>query len=148
MNKRTIQLLIGGAIVAAIVGGVAYQSMESTVFFYTPTEILAAPRDFQGKTIRIGALVERNSTEWDAQAVQLRFRVTEDSSSFIPVVFAGAKPDLFREGQGVVVEGRLDGGGVFQASNVLVKHSEEYSVDDAKRHDKEAAYRTLANKSN
>ena len=148
MNKRHIQFLVGGIIVAAILGGVVYQSMQSTVFFYTPAEILATPQEFQARTVRIGALVERNSTQWDADKVLLRFRVTEDNQHFIPVVFAGVKPDLFREGQGVVVEGRLDPGGVFQASNLLVKHSEDYSVDQSKRHNKEAAYNTLVNKAN
>jgi len=143
MNKRHYQFLIGGAIVAAILGGVLYQSLQSTVFFYTPGEILASPTDFRDRTIRIGALVEPSSTQWDAQRVQLKFRVTEDSQHFIPVVYAGVKPDMYREGQGVVVEGRLDPTGVFRANTLLVKHSEEYSVDPQHKMDKEAAYRTL-----
>ena len=143
MNKRHYQFLIGGLIVAAILGGVLYQSLNSTVFFYTPGEILAAPTDFHDRTIRIGALVEPNSTQWDADRVQLKFRVTEDSQHYIPVVYAGVKPDMFREGQGVVVEGRLDSSGVFQANTLLVKHSEEYSVDPNHKMNKEAAYRTL-----
>lgn len=147
MDKRYIQFLIGGAIVVAILGGVLYQSMETTVFFHTPAEILAAPEEFRDRTVRIGALVERDSTQWDAERVQLRFRVTEDYQHYIPVVFSGVKPDMYREGQGVVVEGRLDGSGVFRASNLLVKHSEEYSVDPGLDH-KDAAYRTLVNSSN
>lgn len=144
MKKRYVQFLIGGAVVAAILGGVLYQSLQSTVFFYTPAEILAAPSKFRDRTIRIGALVEPASTQWDADRVLLKFKVSEDRQHFIPVVYAGVKPDMFREGQGVVVEGRLDGAGVFQASNLLVKHSEEYSVEGGKRHDKEALYRSLA----
>lgn len=143
-----MQFLIGGIIVAAILGGVLYQSLQSTVFFYTPAEILAAPDRFREKTIRIGALVEPNSTEWDAEKVLLKFRVTEDRQHFIPVVYTGVKPDMFREGQGVVVEGRIDGQGVMLASNLLVKHSEDYSVDQSKRHNKEAAYRTLVTNPN
>jgi cytochrome c-type biogenesis protein CcmE len=144
MNKRYVQFLVGGAIVAAILGGVLYQSLQSTVFFYTPAEILAAPASFRGKTIRIGALVEPASTEWDPERVLLRFRVSEDRQHFLPVVFAGVKPDMYREGQGVVVEGRLDEAGIFQASNLLVKHSEEYSTEGGLKHDKEALARTLA----
>ena len=144
MKKRSTQLLIGAAIVAAILGGVLYQSLQSTVFFYTPAEILAAPATFRDKTIRIGALVEPSSTEWDAERVLLRFRVTEDRQHFIPVVFAGVKPDMYREGQGVVVEGRLGGDGTFHASNLLVKHSEEYSVEGGLKHDKESLARSLA----
>ena len=141
--KRSIQLIIGGAIVAAILVAVGYQGFQSTVFFYTPGEVLAEPARYEGRTIRMGALVEPQSTEWDPQAVQLRFRVTEDSQHFIPVVFDGVKPDMYREGQGVVVEGRLGGDGVFRASTLLVKHSEEYSVGDAKRRDKERVYHSL-----
>ena len=148
MTKRHYQFLIGGAIVAAILGGVLYQSLQSTVFFYTPAEILARPDGFRDKTIRIGALVVRDSTTWDADKVLLKFRVTEDNQHTIPVVYTGVKPDMFREGQGVVVEGRMDGSGTFLANNLLVKHSEQYSIDQSKRHDKEAIYSTLVNKAN
>ena len=142
MIKR-YQLIIGAAIVAAILGGVIYQGFQSTVFYHTPGEILAAPSDFQGRTIRIGALVEKGSSRWDPEAVQLSFKVTEDSQNFIAVVYEGVKPDMFREGQGVVVEGRMDGSGVFRAETLLVKHSEEYSAVE-KYVDKEQLYRTLS----
>lgn len=141
--KRGIQLAVGGLIVAAILLGVAWQGFQSTVFYYTPGEVLAEPGRFQGRVIRMGALVQPQSTDWDARAVQLRFRVTEDSRQFIPVVYDGVKPDMYREGQGVVVEGRLNSDGVFHASTLLVKHSEEYSVGDAKRRDKERVYHSL-----
>ena len=145
MKRRYIQFAIGGAIIAAILIGVLYQGVQSTVFFHTPHEILASAETFRNRTIRIGALVERESTAWDPAAVQLRFRVTEDSRTFIPVVFNGVKPDMYREGQGVVVEGQLDDRGVFQATQVLVKHNEEYSVDKAQHADKENMYKTLVN---
>ena len=143
--KRQYQFLIGGAIIAAILGSIVYQSMETTVFFQTPAEILAEPTRFQGKVVRIGALVVKDSTSFDPEKVQLSFRVTEDNAHFIPVVFTGVKPDLFREGQGVVVEGRMDSQGTFQASTLLVKHSEDYAVDPNKRMDKEMTYRSLIN---
>ena len=141
--NRGIQLAIGGAIIFAILVAILYQGTQTTVFFYTPAEILAAPEEFRGKTIRIGALVEQGSTNWNPERVRLQFRVSEDSRNFIPVVFNGVKPDLFREGQGVVVEGRLDGKGTFQAGQVLVKHSEEYKVDTSQVQAKEALYRSL-----
>lgn len=141
--KRNIQIIVGGVIIAIILAGILYQGVQSTVFFYTPAEILAAPEQFHSRTIRIGALVEPNSTEWDPQAVQLRFKVTEDSQNFISVVYDGVKPDMYREGQGVVVEGQLEPSGVFRASQVLVKHSEEYAIDEDLVREKEAAYRKL-----
>lgn len=134
---------IGGAIVAAILIGILYQGFESTVFFYTPSEILAAPKEFNGKLVRVGALVQRGSTRWDEQAVRLKFSITEDSQGMIPVVYDGVKPDMYREGQGVVVEGRMDAGGVLRADTLLVKHSEEYSVDDENVKDKEKMIRSL-----
>ncbi len=147
--QRRIQIIIGGLIVLAILGAIAYKGVQTTVAFYSPTEVLAAPETFQNKTIRIMALVEPKSTHWDADAVRLGFNITEDSRRFIPVEFRGVKPDMYREGQGIVVEGRLDRQGVFQASNLLVKHSEEYKTDDSTMSQikaKEAAYRQMTEK--
>ena len=147
--QRRIQLIIGGLIVAAILGGIAYKGVESTVAFYTPAEVLAAQGGLRNKTISIMAMVEPKTTRFDAEAVRLTFNITEDSRTFIPVEFRGVKPDMYREGQGIVVEGRLDGQGVFQATRLLVKHSEDYSVSEAakaKVKEKEAAYRTLMKK--
>ena len=137
------QYIAAGVIIAAILGGVIYQSMESTVFFYTPGEILAEPAEFRGREIRIGALVVPDSTQWDPNRVLLRFKVTEDDADAIQVIFPGVKPDMFREGQGVVVEGRMDAAGVFQANTVLVKHSEDYTIDKDKQLEKEKKYRSL-----
>lgn len=142
--QRRIQILLGAVIVLAILGAIAYKGVETTVAFYSPAEVLAAPDSFQNKTIRIMAMVEPKSTQFDAEAVRLDFKITEDSHRFIPVQFRGVKPDMYREGQGIVVEGRLDRAGVFQANTLLVKHSENYDVDDAtkaKIKAKEAAYR-------
>lgn len=144
--QRRIQIIAGAVIIAAILGAIAYKGVETTVAFYTPAEVLAAPDAFRNKTIRIMAMVEPQSTRWDADAVRLAFKITEDSRQFIPVEFRGVKPDLYREGQGIVVEGRLDPQGTFQATNLLVKHSEEYQADSAmqdKVKAKEAAYRRM-----
>lgn len=141
--SRIVQLSIGGAIVAAILIAILYQGFESTVFFHTPSEILAAPGEFQGKLVRIGAMVQRESTNWDEKALRLEFKITEDAQESIPVTYDGVKPDMYREGQGVVVEGRMDGSGVFRANTLLVKHSEEYNIDEANRKDKEQMYRSL-----
>jgi len=140
---RNTQFIAGAAAIAAILAAVAWQGFQSTVFYYTPAELLADPSRFQGRVVRVGALVQPGTTQFDAQNVRLNFQVTEDSRHFIPVQFDGVKPDLYREGQGVVVEGRLGGDGLFRATQVLVKHSEEYSVGDSTRADKERVYRSL-----
>ena len=113
-----------------------------TVFFYTPAEVLASPAEFEDKTIRIGALVQQGSVDWNAQAIQLSFKITEDGKISIPVYYPGVKPDLFREGQGVVVEGKMNGSR-FEASQLLVKHSEEYSVETEHKKSKEEYYKSI-----
>jgi cytochrome c-type biogenesis protein CcmE len=147
--QRRIQLILGGIVVVALLAIIAWQGVDQTVSFYTPAEVLASPGNFRSKTIRIMALVEPKSTQWDPQAVRLNFKITEDSRAFIPVEFRGVRPDMYREGQGIVVEGKLDPAGTFQASNLLVKHSEEYKVDPGtqkKIKEKEAAYKAMLEK--
>ena len=113
-----------------------------SVFFYTPVEVLANPRKFENKTIRIGALVQRGSVEWNAQDIRLSFNITEDGKKNIPVFYDGVKPDLFREGQGVVVEGKMKGQR-FEAVQLLVKHSEDYTVETEHKKTKEDYYKSI-----
>ena len=127
---------------AAIVALSLQELQKMTVFFYTPTEVLASPAEFNDKTIRIGALVQRGSVDWNAQAIKLSFNITEDGKNSIPVYYKGIKPDLFREGQGVVVEGKMDGQH-FKASQLLVKHSEEYAVETEHNKSKEEYYKSI-----
>ena len=113
-----------------------------SVFFYTPVEVLANPNKFENKTIRIGAVVQRNSVEWNARDIQLVFNITEDGKNNIPVFYNGVKPDLFREGQGVVVEGKMKGTR-FEAVQLLVKHSEDYTVETEHKKTKEDYYKSI-----
>lgn len=142
--KTTYKFLIGGLIIFAVLAAVSIQGLqEMTVFFHTPAEILATPADFEDKTIRIGALVQRGSVQWDAESLHLSFNVTEDSKHYIAVVYQGVKPDMFREGQGVVVEGKMQGN-TFHAHQLLVKHSEEYKLDPEQHQKKKDYYKTLS----
>jgi len=95
---------------------------DNIVFFFSPTEIAAKPPS-PDQRIRIGGLVASGSVVRDGQ--QTSFDVT-DTDSTLSVKYVGLLPDLFREGQGVVAEGRLGTDGVFMASNVLAKHDENY----------------------
>ncbi|MBF0238288.1 MAG: cytochrome c maturation protein CcmE [SAR324 cluster bacterium] len=141
--KTKYKFLIGGLVVfGAIVALSIVGLQEMTVFFYTPQEILAAPDDFQEKTIRIGAMVEKGSIDWDAGKIKLAFRMTEDSQHYIPVVFHGVKPDMFKEGQGVVVQGQLQGD-TFYADELLVKHSEDYKLEAGDHKNKQEMYKSL-----
>jgi cytochrome c-type biogenesis protein CcmE len=97
---------------------------DNLVFFYSPTEIVEknAPRE---RNMRIGGLVEVGSVERAPGSTEVRFKVT-DLQTNLTVVFNGALPDLFREGQGVVAQGQLGADGVFRAREVLAKHDENY----------------------
>src|SRR5205823_13858776 len=97
---------------------------DNLVFFYSPSE-LAEKALTPERRIRIGGLVETNSLEKTGDGRGVAFRVT-DGKSDLRVVFDGVLPDLFREGQGVVAEGRLRPDGVFAATSVLAKHDEKY----------------------
>ena len=142
MKTRT-KFVIGGAVILAVIVALSLQELQKmTVFFYTPAEVLASPVEFEDKTIRIGALVQQGSVDWNAQAIQLSFKITEDGKKSIPVYYAGVKPDLFREGQGVVVEGKMNGPRL-EANQLLVKHSEEYTVETEHKKSKEEYYKSI-----
>lgn len=96
---------------------------DSLVYFYGPTELLGRKDITPDRRLRIGGLVEQGSVIKDGQVI--RFKVT-DTANALQVVYTGLLPDLFREGQGVVAEGRMGRDGTFQASEVLAKHDENY----------------------
>jgi cytochrome c-type biogenesis protein CcmE len=99
---------------------------DNLVFFYSPSELKAKPALADAnRRIRIGGLVELHSITRSADGQTISFRVT-DGAHDIPVTYKGALPDLFREGQGVVAEGRMRRDGSFRASEVLAKHDERY----------------------
>ncbi|MBL0089069.1 MAG: cytochrome c maturation protein CcmE [Ideonella sp.] len=100
---------------------------SNLVFFYTPTQI-ASKEAPQGRTFRVGGLVEAGSVVRDG--VTVRFTVT-DTAKTVPVRFEGVLPDLFKEGKGVVAQGQLGADGVFAAREVLAKHDENYMPPEA-----------------
>ena len=102
---------------------------EHVVFFYSPSEMMEK-HIAEGRRIRIGGLVEEGSVVRDKDALTVRFRVT-DTAKTVPVIFTGILPDLFREGKGVVAQGKLGEDGTFRASEVLAKHDENYMPPEA-----------------
>jgi cytochrome c-type biogenesis protein CcmE len=119
--------IIGGAVVlVAVFAWLLFGGLEkNVVFFLTPKELLAKGRDGVGVPVRLGGQVKPGSMTWDAKTLDLRFTVT-DGIKEIPVHSTGAPPQMFRDGMGVVVEGRVGQAGVFQATNLMVKHSNAY----------------------
>jgi cytochrome c-type biogenesis protein CcmE len=97
---------------------------DNLVFFYSPSE-LKAKAVAADRRVRIGGLVEAHSVSRSADGRRLSFRIT-DGSADVAVTYQGPVPDLFREGQGAVAEGKLRPDGVFAASTVLAKHDENY----------------------
>ena len=105
----------------------AFQS--NLVFFFSPTQV-AANEAPQGKSFRIGGLVEEGSVKRQSDGVTVSFVVT-DTAKVIPVLYTGILPDLFKEGKGVVAQGKLSPDGVFRADEVLAKHDENYMPPEA-----------------
>ena len=115
------------AVLGVAVGLVLYAMRDSIVFFYSPSEV-AKMQIAPGQRFRLGGLVEAGSVV-RGQGATIHFVVT-DKVSNLPVTYTGVLPDLFREGQGVVVDGQLLTDGKFKADSVLAKHDERYMPKD------------------
>src|SRR3954464_4520619 len=116
-------ILAGLAVLGLAAGLVLYALRDTIVFFYTPSEV-AEKHVGPGERIRLGGLVEDGSLTRGG-GMTVSFVVTDKVKS-LAVTYSGQLPDLFREGQGVVAEGKLDGTGTFIADTVLAKHDENY----------------------
>jgi len=132
MKPRTKRALIvvGALATVGLASALVLNAFNSNlVFFFSPTQVFAdeAPRD---RSFRIGGLVEEGSLQREAQGLTIRFAVT-DRAQKIPVTYTGLLPDLFKEGKGVVAQGKLGTDGVFRADQVLAKHDENYMPPEA-----------------
>jgi cytochrome c-type biogenesis protein CcmE len=123
-RRRLLALIIGLGLLGGATAMVLAAFNDNLVFFYGPTE-LAEKHIGPDRRIRIGGLVEEHSVAMQADGHGVGFRVT-DGKTDLAVVYDGILPDLFKEGQGVVAEGRMRSDGVFAASSVLAKHDEKY----------------------
>jgi len=122
-NQRLV--LVGAAIFAILVAVLLamWGLRERASYFYTPADIVAG-RAMQGRSMRLGGMVQRGSIVRQPDGVTIRFVLT-DGKAETPVVYRGIVPDLFREGSGAVAEGRLQNG-AFTADTILAKHDERY----------------------
>ncbi|MBX3617095.1 cytochrome c maturation protein CcmE [Nitrosomonas sp.] len=105
----------------------AFQS--NLVFFFSPTQVVAKEAPI-GKSFRIGGLVADGSVKREDGSTTVHFAIT-DTAETIPVVYTGILPDLFKEGKGVVAQGKISNQGVFLADEVLAKHDENYMPPEA-----------------
>ena len=126
MLKRK-RFIIGALIILAALSYIIYGGMqEAIVYFVTPSELKATERASGEKFLRMGGMVVKGSLKKDVKNLTYRFDLTDGNAS-VPDFFRGVPPDLFTEGKGAVVEGRIGSDGVFQATTIMAKHAEEYS---------------------
>jgi cytochrome c-type biogenesis protein CcmE len=123
-NKR---FLIGGLVILGALSYIMYGGMqEAMVYFKMPSELKSEESGSRDKFLRMGGMVVKGSLQADVKNLTYRFDLSDGMAS-IPVLFKGIPPDLFTEGKGAVVEGRIGADGVFRATTIMAKHAEEYS---------------------
>lgn len=123
-KQKRLTLVAGALAVLGVAAGlVLYAMRDSIVFFYTPSD-LAERHVAPGERLRLGGLVEKGSIS-KGDGATVTFTITDTIRS-VPASYTGQLPDLFREGQGVVAEGKLNDAGLFIADTVLAKHDEKY----------------------
>jgi cytochrome c-type biogenesis protein CcmE len=141
MRFRKRQRLVAIGLAVLLLGGASaliLTALEDTIaFFISPTEVAAGELE-PGRNFRVGGLVVDGSIERQADGT-VHFALT-DTAHEVRVVYKGILPDLFREGQGVVAQGTLDDGMVFQASEILAKHDENYMPKEVADALKQAGY--------
>ena len=128
-TKRAL-IIVGGLAALGIATTLVLNAFQSNmVFFFSPSQVAAqeAPRE---RSFRLGGMVEQGSLQRDDKSLTVRFVVT-DFAQKTPVTYTGLLPDLFREGKGVVAQGKLGPDGVFHAEQVLAKHDENYMPPEA-----------------
>ena len=129
-RHKRLAMVAGGVVALAVAVGLVLNAFQSNlVFFFSPSQVAAkeAPVD---RTFRLGGMVETGSLKRLPDGLTVQFVVT-DTAQKIPVQYTGILPDLFKEGKGVVAQGKLDGSGLFKASEVLAKHDENYMPPEA-----------------
>jgi cytochrome c-type biogenesis protein CcmE len=122
--------IAAGLVLVAVAAALVLNAFQgNVVFFFSPTQVASGEAPV-AKTFRIGGMVEKGSVKRLPDGVTVQFIVT-DTAKNIPVTYSGILPDLFKEGKGVVAQGRLNTDGTFRASEVLAKHDENYMPPEA-----------------
>ncbi|MDD2915099.1 MAG: cytochrome c maturation protein CcmE [Gallionella sp.] len=128
-QKRFLFIVVAVTGLALVVGLVLNALDKNVSLYFTPTQVFnnEAP---QGRSFRIGGLVEEGSVKREADGLTVNFVITDKHKS-ISVVYKGILPDLFKEGKGVVAQGKIEANGVMRADEVLAKHDENYMPPEA-----------------
>jgi cytochrome c-type biogenesis protein CcmE len=123
-HQRLVLVILAMVAVLGAVLLAMWGLKDRAAYFYTPADV-AAGKASPGKAIRLGGMVERGTVKREADGITTRF-IVEDGESRVPVRYRGILPNLFREGSGVVAEGKLAADRSFVADNILAKHDERY----------------------
>ena len=127
-KNRKWAALAAMAVLVVAFGYLIYGGLDSNVvYFLTPKELVAKGEKGIDVPVRLGGQVKPGSVKWNDATLDLRFAVT-DGTGEIAVHSKGAPPQMFKDGMGVVVEGRYGRDGVFQSTSLMVKHSNEYKA--------------------
>ena len=130
-QKKRLGLIAGGLIICGAAAALVFNAFEENlVFFFSPSQV-AAHEAPEGRAFRIGGFVQEGSVQRQKDGVTVRFDVTATAHT-VPVTYKGSLPDLFKEGKGVVAQGKLQNG-VFVADQVLAKHDENYMPPEAEK---------------
>ncbi|SMF29566.1 cytochrome c maturation protein CcmE [Pseudobacteriovorax antillogorgiicola] len=132
MKQSYLKWIIGVfVIIVAAAAGSMLNFGDNVVYFYTPKEALAQSDELSVKTIKVGGMVKAGSVDWQPTDIKLAFTLSDMKGSEITINHNGTPPDMFKENQGVVVEGRISSDGKqMVAKRLMVKHSEEYKKPD------------------
>jgi cytochrome c-type biogenesis protein CcmE len=131
-GKKT-GIMVSLVLVAGALGYLALGNFgENLVYFFTPSEVVAFSPEHYQKKVRVGGMVVKGSVKSQTNTVGMTFQLT-DGEATIPVAFEGIPPDLFKEGQGAVVEGVWTAGKEFHSTMIMAKHSEDYMPIELKR---------------
>jgi cytochrome c-type biogenesis protein CcmE len=125
--RRKKRLYLVALVLLGVAGATALfltAFQENIILYHSPTEV-AEGKVPEGRKFRVGGLVKEGSVDRSDESLKVRFTVT-DTAHDVPIVYDGVLPDLFKEGQGIVANGTLNGDGVFVADKVLAKHDENY----------------------
>lgn len=142
-KKSRIGIIVTALIIIGGFGYLMYGGIgNNLVYFLTPGELLAKGDSVYDKPVRLGGQVVPGTVRWDAKEISLAFTL-RDAKGNVPVHSKKAPPQMFKEGQGVVVEGKLNRAGVFEANNLMVKHSNEYKAPPGMGEKPEETYKTL-----
>jgi cytochrome c-type biogenesis protein CcmE len=126
--RRRIRFVVGGAIIALVVGVLLFSNLQSsTVYYLTVKEFKAQAESIGGRKVRVAGIVDRETVDWRFGSTTLRFDMVEDGES-LTVTYAGPVPDAFAQAEGVVVEGTYSPEGIFLAETLIVQCPSKYET--------------------